>query len=185
MDDHSLLGFALLGLIHQQPMSGYDLRKVFASTAWGTFTDSPGAIYPALHRLESRGMVRGQVEVSTSLRKRRLYRTTPKGLASFKAWLKKPLTRDDVIRRMPDLMVRFAFMDPTLGEERTIRFLGEFATQMTAYLPSLQEHLATHGRAMPLSSRLALESGILEYETRLRWARSSIAIYEREKRKQT
>lgn len=185
MDDSSLLGYALLGLIQQQPMSGYDLRKVFASTAWGTFSDSPGAIYPALHRLETRGMIRGQVQASTSLRKRCLYRTTPKGLAAFKGWLKKPVTYDDVIRRMPDLMVRFAFMDPILGEERTARFLGEFVAQMAVYIPSLQQYLETHGPDMPLSSRLALESGIQEYETRLRWAKSSMALYERRKRKQS
>ena len=65
MKNDSLLGFALLGLIHQQPMSGYDLRKIFASTAMGSFSDSPGAIYPA-RRLEARGLVRGTVEESAS-----------------------------------------------------------------------------------------------------------------------
>ena len=48
----SLLGFALLGLLHQKSASGYDLRKIFASTAMGTFSDSPGAIYPTLTMLE-------------------------------------------------------------------------------------------------------------------------------------
>ena len=48
----SLLGYALLGLLHQKPSSGYALRRVFATTPMGTFSDSPGAIYPALGRLE-------------------------------------------------------------------------------------------------------------------------------------
>ena len=49
---YSQLGYALLGLIHQQPLSGYDVKKIFASTPMAGFSDSPGAIYPALRRLE-------------------------------------------------------------------------------------------------------------------------------------
>lgn len=184
MKNDSLLGFTLLGLVHQAPMSGYDLRKVFASTAWGTFSDSPGAIYPALRRLETRGLARGTVEESSSMRRRRVFKITLKGLAAFKAWLKKPVMRDDVIRRIPDLMVRFAFMDETLGEKRTVRFLGEFADQMAGYIPSLQQYLEANASEMALSSRLALECGIQEYESRLHWAKTSIALYERRKRNQ-
>lgn len=184
MENDSLLGFTLLGLIHQQPMSGYDLRKIFASTAWGTFSDSPGAIYPALERLERRKLVSGKVQESSSLRKRRVFKITPSGLTAFKEWLKQPVTADDVVRRIQELMVRFAFIDETLGEGRAARFLGEFAGQMAAYIPSLQQYLESHGSEMTLSGRLALECGIEEYEGRLRWARRSIALYEERKRNQ-
>jgi DNA-binding PadR family transcriptional regulator len=184
MTNDSLLGYALLGLIHQQPQSGYDLRKIFASTAWGTFSDSPGAIYPALRRLEKRELVCGTVVESATLRRRRVFRITPQGLDAFKAWLKMPVTRDDVIRRVPDLMVRFAFMDRTVGEERTAEFLSEYAGEMAGYIPSLQQYLETHASEMPLSSRLALECGIQEYESRLQWARSSITLYEQKRRNQ-
>ncbi len=184
MKNDSLLGFALLGLMHQQPMSGYDLRKVFTSTAMGSFSDSPGAIYPALARLEASGLARGTVEESTSLRKRRVFAITPRGLAAFKAWLKKPVTRDDIVRRMEDLMLRFSFMDETVGEQQTIRFLGDFAAALEGYIPTLQEFLESHAGEMPLSGRLALECGIQGYEGQLQWARASIAIYKQRKGKQ-
>ena len=184
MENDSLLGFTLLGLIRQQPMSGYDLRKIFASTAWGTFSDSPGAIYPALHRLEKRELVSSEVQESTSLRKRRVFKITHKGLAALKVWLKQPVTEDDVIRRIPELMVRFAFMDQLLGEKSAAKFLGEFAGGMAGYIPSLQQFLEAHASEMPLSGRLALECGIEEYEMRLRWARKSVALYEQRKRDQ-
>jgi DNA-binding PadR family transcriptional regulator len=184
MKNDSLLGYALLGLIHEQPQSGYDLRKIFASTAWGTFSDSPGAIYPALRRLETAGQVCGTVVESATLRRRRVFHITPEGLATFKAWLMQPVTHDDVIRRISDLMVRCAFMDQTVGEERTAEFLGEFAGQLAAYLPSLRQYLESHMREMSHSSRLALLSGIDEYEGRLRWARTAITLYEQRKRNQ-
>jgi len=46
----SLLELALLGLVLREQRSGYALRKVFAETALGGNSSSPGAIYPALKR---------------------------------------------------------------------------------------------------------------------------------------
>ena len=175
----SVLGYALLGLLHQQALSGYDLRKIFASTPIGGFSDSPGAIYPALRRLQDRGLVRGEVQKSTGLRKRRVFRITPKGLGSFKTWQSKPIVRDDMIRRSGELLLRFAFMDQTFGPKRTLAFLREFAKELSSFIPSVRQHLHAYANEMPLSGRLALESGVHEYEARLRWARKSIAAYER------
>jgi DNA-binding PadR family transcriptional regulator len=182
MNKNSLLGFALLGLIFEQPMSGYDLRKIFSTTAMGSFSDSPGAIYPALARLEANELIRGTVEESASLRKRRVFEITAMGLEALKAWLMKPVTRDDIVRGIGDLMLRFAFMDRTVGAERTIGFLQEFAGEIEAYLPSLGEFLSSHAGTMPLSARLALECGVQEYEMRLRWVRASAAQYEERRR---
>jgi DNA-binding PadR family transcriptional regulator len=182
MKTNSPLGYALLGLLHQQPLSGYDLRKIFASSPIGGFSDSPGAIYPALRRLQELGMVRGVVEKSTSLRKRRVFRITPKGLVSFKAWQSKPIVRDDLIHHMGELLLRFAFMDQTFGARRAQEFLRELARELSSYIPSLRQHLNTHANEMPLSGQLALESGILGYEAQLQWARKSIACYGRRKK---
>lgn len=183
MENDSLLGNAILGLLRQQPMSGYDLRKVFATTAMGSFSDSPGAIYPALHRLEKRELVSGTDEESSSLRRRRVFSVTTAGLKALTGWLERPVTRDDIIRRMNDLMLRFAFMDGALGMERTVRFLNEIAAEIAAYLPELKQYLATHAEEMPLSGRLALEFGIEGYEAQLRWAKLSIVLYLEEERK--
>jgi DNA-binding PadR family transcriptional regulator len=184
MNSISRLGFALLGLIRLQPQSGYDLRKIFTTTAMGSFSDSPGAIYPALDRLQKIALVRGTVQKTSSLRARRVFQITPKGLVAFKSWLKKPVTRDDVIRGVADLMLRFAFMDGALGAEEAIRFLSEFAKELEAYIPTLQQFLELHTPEMPLSGQLALQCGIQEYKVRLRWARTSAALYEDKVRKQ-
>ncbi len=182
MAEITQLGFALLGLIHQQPMSGYDLRKVFASTAMGSYSDSPGAIYPALHRLAARGLVRGAMKKSGSLRTRRVFTITPDGSAAFKSWLKGPVTRPDVMRRVDDLLLRFAFMDQALGRAGSVRFLRQFAAEIDSYISELRQFLGVHRNQMPTSGRLAVECGIQQYTSQLEWARSSIAVYQRRKR---
>src|SRR5260370_18251655 len=82
----SKLGYALLGLLQQQPSSGYALRKIFSSTAMTTYSDSPGPIYPALQRLAQQALIRGTIEESAGLRRRQIFRLTPNGLAALKKW---------------------------------------------------------------------------------------------------
>jgi DNA-binding PadR family transcriptional regulator len=181
MSDISLLGYALLGLIHQQPLSGYDVKKIFASTPMAGFSDSPGAIYPALGKLEKGGMIRGEIQQMQGLRRRRVFQITPAGLTSLKAWQRQPIQEEDVFRRIGELMLRFAFMDATLGAPRSQAFLEEFAAKLALHIPTLHDYLRAHAKSMPVSGRLALECGIQEFETRLSWAKTSIAHYKRRK----
>src|SRR6202790_3749228 len=83
------LGCVRLGLL-QKPSSGYDLRQVFSSTSMKTYSDSPGAIDPALRRLEHRGLVRGTIEEGSGMRRRQVFHLTEKGLSELKKWITRP-----------------------------------------------------------------------------------------------
>jgi DNA-binding PadR family transcriptional regulator len=179
----SKLGYALLGLLLPQPSSGYALRKIFASTAMTTYSDSPGAIYPALRRLEKQGLIRGSIEASSGLRRRQMFRLTPGGLAALKQWINRPLVRADVIRGLDEVMLRFAFSQQAVGASGSISLLKSLVTELTSYLPELREQLAAGKEAMPTSGRLALESGVRSYECLLEWAKYALATYARQEKK--
>jgi DNA-binding PadR family transcriptional regulator len=173
----SLLGYALLGLLHQKPSSGYALRRAFATTPIGTFSDSPGAIYPALRRLERQGLVRGRLESSAGLRQRQTFSLTAQGLAVLKEWLERPLARADVVRGLDEVMLRFAFTDEVIAPSASIRLLQSLARELAAYVPTLHAYLKEHGPEMPLSGRLALESGIRSFEAHSQWVTDALKAY--------
>jgi len=181
--DISKLGYALLALLQQQPSSGYALRKIFSSTAMTTYSDSPGAIYPALQRLQQQGLIRGSIEESSGLRRRQIFRLAPHGLAALKKWISRPLVRADVIRGLDEVMLRFAFSQQAAGAPASVRLLKSLATELAAYIPDLREQLRAQKAAMPTSGRLALESGIRSYECLLEWTKDALATYAREERK--
>jgi DNA-binding PadR family transcriptional regulator len=185
MNDISLLAYALLGLLQQEPRSGYDLRKIFASTPMGTFSDSPGAIYPALERLGKRGLVRSRIEETSGLRRRRLFRPTAAGIRAFKTWQTKTIVREDVIHSVDELMLRFSFMDETGSAAEARRFLKGLKSELGGYIPNLRRYLAKNSPDMPLSGRLAVESGIRGYETLFRWAKTAMSAYSKRKRRGT
>ena len=75
MADRQLTAFEhiLLGLIRQAPSSGYDLKRIFAVTPMGVYQPSSGALYPALRRLELKGLVQAQAgQDGNSARQRRV-----------------------------------------------------------------------------------------------------------------
>jgi DNA-binding PadR family transcriptional regulator len=176
----SLLGYAVLGLLRQNPCSGYDLRKIFATTPMSSFSDSPGAIYPALRRLEKDGLIRGRIEDGPGVRRRQIFRPTPQGTAALKNWLAQRLGREDVVRHLNGVMLRFAFMDGAAGKAASIRLLKRLEEELDSYIPTLHEYLAAQQANMPLSGRLALESGVRRYECLLQWAQYARATYEQE-----
>lgn len=172
-----LLGYALMGLLHQKSRSGYDLRKVFAETAMGNYSSSPGAIYPALQRLEVDELVHGKVEETAGLRRRRLYSITDAGSAALKLWLEKPIQPSDVLRGAGELMLRFGFMEQVLGPSACIHFLSNFGKALEPYIAELETFLSAQGGSMPLSGRLALESGIRGYRGMHEWTGYALDAY--------
>jgi len=173
-----LLGYALLGLLHQVSLSGYGVRKMFSSSPMGSYSDSPGAIYPALQRLEKAGLIRGRVEDSSGLRRKKIYSPTNAGIAALKQWLKNPVTHEEVVRGVNELILRFSFMDPVIGEAATLQFLRALQIELQAYIPTLREYLNSYGTKMSQSGILALESGVRGYETLLEWCKHAITTYD-------
>ena len=123
----------------------------------GNYSSSPGAIYPALERLESQRLIRGVVEDSAGLRRRRLYHATAIGAAELRKWLSKTVEAHDVMRGAPELMLRFSFMAHALGADAAISFLQEFRSSLKSYLSGLEAYARANGKKVPLSGRLALE----------------------------
>jgi DNA-binding PadR family transcriptional regulator len=172
-----LLGYALLGLLHQKPQSGYDLRKIFAETAMGNYSSSPGAIYPALQRLARHKLIAGRVEASGGMRRRRLYRLTDRGVAELKLWLARPIEPADVKRGAAELMLRFSFTEKALGVDACIAFLRNFSAALTPYIAELEEFLRARYGQMPLSGRLALENGIRGYRGMHEWSEYALQSF--------
>jgi PadR family transcriptional regulator PadR len=73
----------LLCLIDQQPIYGYRIIKELERRSQGYFKFKEGTLYPALHRLEKAGLIRGEWQTLPSGRQRRYYHITEKGLRSL------------------------------------------------------------------------------------------------------
>ncbi len=173
------LSLAILGLLSIQPLSGYGLRKIFLTTAIKAYSASPGAIYPALQRLEAAGLIEGRAERRNTRRPSVAYRLTAKGRAELVEILSRPIGRDDVMRRMDKLLLRFSFMSGFVGTSVMIEFLRALAEETERYRLALEEEFAGSAADLPFSGRAALSLGVENSRTVARWARRTLAELEK------
>jgi DNA-binding PadR family transcriptional regulator len=69
----------LLCLIGERPMYGYQIIKELDDKSQGYFKYKEGTLYPALHRLENAGLLKGEWKTTSSGRQRRYYHITLRG----------------------------------------------------------------------------------------------------------
>jgi DNA-binding PadR family transcriptional regulator len=159
-----VLDLAILGLLHESPMHGYELRKQLA-TKLGAIRAaiSYGSLYPTLRRLQVAGWIieagetaAGAEEIPplTSRRGRVVYKITAEGKERFQELLAQagPETYDDT-----GFGVHFAFFARTdqatrlrilEGRRRKVEerreglrdVLGRAAERLDAYTLELQRH---------------------------------------------
>jgi DNA-binding PadR family transcriptional regulator len=173
MKTASTLEFALIGLLRQKAQSGYDLRKTFTETAMRHYSDSPGSIYPALRRLQTKSLIEAEPR---DRRGREVFHLTPAGVASLLEWLAQDLRREDVVWRSKELMLRFAFMDGNVPRSTAIRFLDQLERELGAYAAELRAKFERDSYLKPAhTGLLAFQSGVEGMEAQLSWVRNAKA----------
>ncbi len=71
---------AILGLLHQRPMHGYEIQQYIQDTSMELWANVlSGSIYFALNKMEEEGLVRGEAEERTGNRLRKIYAITEAG----------------------------------------------------------------------------------------------------------
>jgi PadR family transcriptional regulator PadR len=87
-------------------MYGYLILKELERKSLGYFRFKEGTLYPALHRLEKAGVIRGEWYTLPSGRQRRYYHITGKGLRSLvtkrSQWRDFLAAMNLIIQPMPD-----------------------------------------------------------------------------------
>jgi PadR family transcriptional regulator PadR len=73
------LDMLILRTLATGPAHGHTIADVIEHTSENVLEVEQGSLYPALHRLEDRGMLRSRWGVSENNRKAKFYELTPKG----------------------------------------------------------------------------------------------------------
>ena len=165
----------LIGLVCMSPASGYDLKRIFAVSPMGLYQPSSGSLYPALRRLEARGLVQELAGTGDSARHRRVYEPTPAGRSAHAAWLRTPVEVVTVSRDLGLHLMRFVMMEHASSREEVLDFLTDLKDALAAFTAGLEGYTATAARFDDRHPALALDHGLEVHRASLRWARRTIA----------
>lgn len=168
----TLLDYAILGLIQDQPLSGYAIRKLFEETALGNYSSSPGTIYPALNRLQKFELVKKIAQVKNG---KTCFEITTNGILILQKWFLKPIEKIEVVKKTDELLLRFGFMEALVDKKQRINFLTSFHAILIIYIKELQAFYNKEVNNMPLHGRLAFQYGVDSNKTTLKWCKKAIA----------
>src|SRR6516162_6416351 len=166
----------LLGLICLAPASGYDLKRIFAATPMGLYQPSSGALYPALRRLELKGLIQTQAPAEgrgQSARHRHVYEPTQTGRAAHMTWLRTPVEPATASRDLGLHLMRFVMMEHLLAPEEVLAFLQDLADALTALTTQLERYAVAD--LTDRHPRLALDHGVAVHRASLQWTERTIA----------
>jgi PadR family transcriptional regulator PadR len=79
------LDLIVLRLLRAGPANGWDLTQSIQVVSRGVLDVNYGSLYPALRRLESRGLIKGRWGTSENNRRARFYDLTPNGVKQLDA----------------------------------------------------------------------------------------------------
>jgi DNA-binding PadR family transcriptional regulator len=165
----------LIGLICLSPASGYDLKRKFATTPMGVYQPSSGSIYPALRRLEARGLIEALDGPSELTRHRRVYGPTKAGRAVHEAWLRTPIEASTVSQDLGMHLMRFAMMEHVFSREEVLSFLSDLKDALASFTAGLERFAAVADQFDDRHPGLALEHGVAIHRASLRWTSHAIA----------
>jgi DNA-binding PadR family transcriptional regulator len=101
------LKFVILRLLAEKPRHGYDIIKELEERSGGSYSPSPGTVYPTLVMLEDMGFARATPEESG----KKIYSITPEGRAHLE---EHGGTVDDIFERMARVVE--GLFDAPMGE---------------------------------------------------------------------
>lgn len=93
----------LRSLDRHGPMHGLDVARTIADGSGAAIRIEEGALYPALHRLQRRGAIEGDWQVSDRGRRARVYRLTEQGRAELAREMRSWIRHTAAIRQVLDV----------------------------------------------------------------------------------
>ena len=159
-----MLELAILGLLKERSMHGYQLSKRLTDSLGGFWRVSYGSLYPSLRRLERQGAVEQIFDKQEVGRRKNVYRITEKGEELFRRLLEEAgaesSSEDNRFR------VRLAFFKYLAPDtrirllERRRAYLEERLSTITASLTATRERFDTYTLSLMRHGRESTEQDI-------------------------
>jgi DNA-binding PadR family transcriptional regulator len=162
-----VLELAVLGLLKERSMHGYQLKKSLSETLGPFWQVSYGALYPALKRLKAQGAVEEVFPKTRVGRRRNVYRLTEKGERAF-AELLESAGRREPVGDDNGFRIRLAFFR-YLQPETRIGVLERRKAALTIRLAELKERLTSYRERVDAYTLSLMRHGMDATERDISW----------------
>jgi len=135
--------YVVLGMLCEEPMSGYGLRRAIAGSVGHFWQESFGQLYPTLRALAAEGLVEAKATRGGPGRGGALYGVTPQGREALARWLASP----PVLEGQRNEVLLKVFFAGAVPAEVTATNLACVATAIRGKLGELEKIAAAFDEA--------------------------------------
>ena len=171
-----MLELAILGLLKERSMHGYQLKKRLAETLGSFWQVSYGSLYPALRRLQREGAVEMIFPKEDVGRRKNVYRITEQGEVLFKELLD---STGQEAAGDSGFSVRLAFFQ-YLKPETRIRLLERRRAYLEGRFSDLQRSLSAYRERIDGYTLSLMDHQLAATENDIRWLDELIRAEERQ-----
>lgn len=136
---------AILGLLSWRPLSGYDLKKVFADSEVFYWSGNNNQIYKALVQLHDEELVTQETQYQDSLPAKKIYQITEKGREVLKAWV---LSAPELPEFHDAFLIQLTWAE-LLDVSEIEKMLITYEEEVRVQLLMLKEKANRNGNIMP------------------------------------
>ena len=159
------LRYFILGLLTQQPMSGYDIKRFLKGLSWLIGSPSGGSLYPVLRALRQEDLVTVEVVPNVDRPPRKIYSVTEAGHQTLQAWIEQPPAANTPLRAF---VMRLLLAD-SHSPARLSAHLRQRREQVATHHARLVEGLETPGTRLNPGQQLARDYGLALATAELAW----------------
>jgi DNA-binding PadR family transcriptional regulator len=168
------LEYAVLGMLVEGPLHGYELRKRLAAVLGAFRALSYGSLYPCLRRLEERGWIsaEGTTPITETTapplsgrRARVVYALTGEGKEAFESWANTP---EPQAWEDEDFAAHMAFFSSTEARVR-LRILEGRRSRLEERVATLRDSMRRAGERLDAYTLQLQEHGLDGAEREVRW----------------
>jgi DNA-binding PadR family transcriptional regulator len=163
---------AILGLLKERPLHGYELKKRLSYMLGHFWTVSYGSLYPALKRLERSGAIERAYSVKEKTRHRNVYRITRAGGSEFLKLLSDPPTDKSLAdeEKFDLRMSFFRYLEP----ETRLDLLENRRQYLMEQIPKFKAYRSTN-RDQDLYRTSLFRHKVEQAKSDIRWLERLIA----------
>ena len=172
------LEYAILGFLNYLPLSGYDLKKMFATSVQHFWPADQSQIYRTLRSLTGQGLVEMELIHQEQRPDRKVYSITPSGQNQLQAWL-KGMPPAEPNRSAALIQVFFCGQlsdEQILTKFETVSAMMQVVLERYQQVPGLIEEYSrmVHSQRETYFWLLTLDLGLRTLRANLEWAESVI-----------
>ena len=162
---------AILGYLSWQPLTGYELKKIFAESTVFHWSGNSNQIYKALVELHKDDMVTLEVQYQESHPPRKIYTITDQGREELRQWV---LSTPEPPQIRNSFLVQLAWADQLTVDELDA-LLNQYEEEISLQLEMAREEKLRHRHVPQRTPREAFlwemiaENRITFYEAELQW----------------